>query len=149
MQSTTIWHRRRVAGVPLGELLAVLAIVATMTVIVYSAFRGHPLRSPTLAEQRQQVYQRVQAIGGWTVLRAQTDSLLQIHKRDYSWYPYAPSPSPGLLVSLQPRQVLIRPFYPAKRPRMVEINFWSGSRRETYYALWVLPHTAPPGYQPT
>lgn len=111
IQSPTAWHRRRVAGVPLGELLAVLCIAAVMAAILFPVFAKHPHRPlPTLAEQ-------------WQAL-------------------------PIPIAALQPRTVRNYGSLSSGRPRMLEIQFWSGSPRQPYYGLWVLSRSAPPGYEP-
>ncbi len=149
MQNTTIWHRRRVVGTALGSLAASVVLAALLFPIFA---RPHPRPAPTLDEQRQEAARRVQAIGGWSVLRTQTDALLQAQGEKLEEMDWRSRDLPAPLSYLRSLGLRAYARDRVEPPRIVEIKFFgmhrTGGTDDPYYALWVLPRSASPGSEP-
>lgn len=155
--------------------LVIIGILAIGVVLVAPAFAPRRYARPPFPVQREQqrktVRERVQAAGGWEVLRRECESLFTNGSRGFRWEPphhavvvpdpmHAPSesyetnidygPLPPALASLRPQEV--RAYALDEQPFIARIKLFgmhmTGTRGVPYYGLWIICGPAAEGYTP-
>ncbi len=146
MQFDSIQEKKKFGGSLVWVFLSFVALVIVLTLLGF----GPPPRIERFW-QRRSVLKRVQAAGGWEVLRRESENLVTKHSgKDFLWYDGKKGllPLPPILATLKPQTIQIdeRPDFPP----IVRIKFYgmwrTGAQPTPYYAIWVLSGTPPVGF---